>query len=215
MKAIIRRLYEGHHAIEIQLFKQRCPSRSPRYNLNRPRAPAYQSHNPFPFPKHPGELRNGVYKLVSSSTDWLYCGGPKLPVKGHTEGISCYRGSLATPVSRTLWFIRACTVPARRNVSKAGYFFIIFSTSFFLSNMAAVYSPSFSGLGTLERFLPALGPSRQERDLFRRWNYRRVHTCDEMFPTELPLDILQVQHLTSSDLTTPHIILNLQHHTSS
>ena len=90
MKAIIRRLYEGHHAIEIQLFKQRCPSRSPRYNLNRPRAPAYQSHNPFPFLKHPGELRNGVYKLVSSSTDWLYCGGPKLPMKGHTEGISCY-----------------------------------------------------------------------------------------------------------------------------
>lgn len=194
MKAIIRRLYEGHHAIEIQLFKQRCPSRSPRYNLNRPRAPDYQSHNPFPFLKHPGELRNGVYKLVSSSTDWLCCGGPKLPMKGHTEGISCYASLQNIMIHSSLY--RTCK---ERRVQSRVFFhhFHGFTTSFFLSNMAAVYSPSFSGFGTLESLLPTLGSSRQERDLLRRWNYRRVHTCDEMFITELPLDILQV--------TTPHI----------
>ena len=63
---------------------------SAQYNMNRPRAPAYSSYSPFPFLNLPSELRNEVYRLVSSSTDWLYCGGPKTSMKGHTEGIPCY-----------------------------------------------------------------------------------------------------------------------------
>ena len=197
MKAIIRRLCEGHHAVEIQLFKQRRPSRSPQYNLSRPRALAYYSHNPFPFLKLPGELRNEVYKLASSSTDRLLLRRYQAPHERHTEGISCYASLQNIMIHSSLY--RTCK--ERRFEGRVSFHQF---HHFMLSVEHGGCLPAILSLASehWRLFLPALGRSRQERDLLRYWKRRRVHICDDMFITELPLDTPQV--------ITSHIFLTLR-----